>query len=62
MKEKNENVSKHKSSKNEMNKLVKSLEEQIQQLKDIMVLVCNMIIQDESIKEIIINKINQTQT
>jgi len=27
MKEKNENMSKHKSSKNEMNKLVKSLEE-----------------------------------
>ena len=44
MKEKNENVSKHKSLKTEMNKLVKSLEEQIQQLKDIIVLVYNTII------------------
>ena len=43
MKEKNENMSKYKLL-NKMNELVKSLEEQIQQLKDIIVLACNTII------------------
>ena len=34
---------------------------QIQQLKDIIVIVCNTIIQNESVKETIMNRMNKVQ-